>query len=254
MQVQLTRVINNENIARNIFRLTLYGDIVQNMNEAGQFVNIRVNNSSEYLLRRPISICEINKESNTFVVIYRAEGDGTNILSNLKIGDFVDVLGPLGKGYNIKSLNSGQTALLVGGGIGIPPLYELAKKFNEIDIKTIHVLGFNNKDDVFYKDKFMELGNTYVSTADGSFDERGYVTDVIKKYNLQYDKYYSCGPLPMLKALKEMNNQKEGYLSLEERMACGIGACYACVCKTEIDDTARVCYDGPVFKAEEIIF
>lgn len=254
MQVQLTTVISNENIARNIFKLTLQGDIVQSMNEAGQFVNIRVNSSSEYLLRRPISICEINKDSNTFVVIYRAEGDGTKILSNLKEGELVDILGPLGNGYNIKSLTTGQTALLVGGGIGVPPLYELAKKFNEQGIKTIHVLGFNNKEDVFYKEKFLELGNTYVSTVDGSFDEVGYVTDVITKYNLQYDKYYSCGPLPMLKALKDMNNQKEGYLSLEERMACGIGACYACVCKTKVDDTARICYDGPVFKAEEIIF
>lgn len=254
MQVQLTKVVENKKIAHNIFKLTLQGTIVENMNEAGQFVNIRVTNSNEFLLRRPISICEINKDNNTFVMIYRAEGDGTKRISQMKVGDSVDVLGPLGKGYNIASLNKGQTALLVGGGIGVPPLYELAKKFQEAGVNTIHILGFNSESDVFYKEEFEKIGTTYVTTVDGSFGKRGFVTDIIKDYNIAFDKYYSCGPLPMLKALKELNKEKEGYLSLEERMACGIGACYACVCKTDFDDTARVCYDGPVFKAEQIIF
>ncbi|MBU0278435.1 MULTISPECIES: dihydroorotate dehydrogenase electron transfer subunit [unclassified Gemella] len=254
MQVELTKVIENKNIAHNIFKITLQGDIVKNMNQAGQFVNIRINNSNEYLLRRPISICEINKEQNTFVMIYRAEGAGTKIISQMKKGDVVDILGPLGNGYDISSLKKGQTALLVGGGIGVPPLYELAKKFRAAGINTIHILGFNNQGDVFYEEEFKKLGNTYVATADGSYGEKGFVTDLIKKYNLQYDKYYSCGPLQMLNALKNLNPDKEGYISLEERMACGVGACYACVCKTEFDDTARVCYDGPVFKAEQVIF
>lgn len=253
MQVQLATVVENKNIAHNIYKITIQGSIVQNMNQAGQFVNVRVSNTNEYLLRRPISICEINKKDNTFVMIYRAEGDGTKKISELKSGEQIDVLGPLGKGYNISSLEKGQTALLVGGGIGVPPLYELAKKFQEAGVKTIHILGFNNKRDVFYEEEFKKLGNTYVATADGSYGEKGFVTDIIKENNIEYNKYYSCGPLPMLKALKEMNVDKEGYLSLEERMACGIGACYACVCKTEFDEVARVCYDGPVFKAEQII-
>lgn len=253
MQVQLVKVLENKNIAHNIFKMTMQGSIVENMNQAGQFVNIRVNNSNEFLLRRPISICEINKENNTFVMIYRAEGDGTKKISQIQIGEEIDVLGPLGNGYNIKSLESGQTALLVGGGIGVPPLYELAKKFREAGINTVHILGFNNKRDVFYEEEFKKLGQTFVATADGSYGEVGFVTDVIIKNKLEFDKYYSCGPIPMLKALKELNVAKEGYLSLEERMACGIGTCYACVCKTEFDDSARVCYDGPVFKAEQIL-
>lgn len=253
MQVQLADVVENKNIAHNIYKITVRGSIVENMNKAGQFINIRVNNSNEYLLRRPISICEINKKNSTFVMIYRAEGEGTKKISQLKKGDLIDVLGPLGNGYNISSLKKGQTALLVGGGIGVPPLYELAKKFKEIGVEIISILGFNSKKDVFYEDEFNRLGKTYIATVDGSYGNSGYVTDVIKNYNLQYDKYYSCGPLAMLKALKDINSQKEGYLSLEERMACGIGACYACVCKTNFDESARVCYDGPVFKAEQIL-
>ncbi|MBF0716045.1 dihydroorotate dehydrogenase electron transfer subunit [Gemelliphila palaticanis] len=253
MQVQLATVVENKNIAHNIYKMTVRGSIVESMNQAGQFINIRVSNSNEYLLRRPISICEINKEDNTFVIIYRAEGEGTQKISKLKSGDLIDVLGPLGKGYNINSLKEGQTALLVGGGIGVPPLYELAKRFKESGVEVVSILGFNSQKDVFYEQEFKKLGKTYIATADGSYGELGYVTDVIKNYNINYDKYYSCGPLPMLKALKSINFEKEGYLSLEERMACGIGACYACVCKTEFDDSARVCYDGPVFKAEQIL-
>lgn len=254
MQVQLTKVIENKSIAHNIYKLTLEGTITQEMNEPGQFVNIRVNNTNEFLLRRPISICEVNKENNTFVMIYRAEGAGTKKISEMKVGELVDVLGPLGNGYNISSLAAGQTALLVGGGIGVPPLYELAKQFNLAGIKTVHILGFNNERDVFYEKEFSELGTTYVATADGSYGERGFVTDVVEKNGIEFDKYYSCGPLAMLKALKNMNSSKEGYLSLEERMACGVGACYACVCKTETDNTSRVCYDGPVYKAEQLLF
>lgn len=253
MQVQLAKVVENINIAHNIYKITIHSTMVKDMEKAGQFVNVRVNNTNEYLLRRPISICEINKENNTFVMIYRAEGDGTKRISQIKSGENIDVLGPLGNGYNIASLKEGQTALLVGGGIGVPPLYELAKKFNEAGIKTIHVLGFNNKKDVFYEEEFKKLGKTFVSTVDGSYGIQGFVTNVITDKKLEYDKYYSCGPLSMLKALKNLNEKKEGYLSLEERMACGVGACYACVCKTEFDESARVCYDGPVFKAEQIL-
>ena len=233
MDTYLTTVVSNEKIADKIFRIELHGDIVCEMNTPGQFVNIKVNNGYEFLLRRPISICEINKDKNTFV-------------------DLVDVLGPLGKGYEISSLEKGQTALLVGGGIGVPPLYELAKQFRNAGINTIHILGFNNKKDVFYEEKFAELGTTYVATADGSYGEAGFVTNVIEDKKIKYDKYYSCGPLAMLKALTEMDKEKMGYISLEERMACGVGACYACVCEKQDGSISRVCYDGPVYDSKEI--
>lgn len=252
MDTYLTTVVSNKKIADKIFRIELRGDIVKEMNTPGQFVNIKVNNSYEFLLRRPISICEINKEQNTFVMIYRADGAGTLKISELKEGSLVDVLGPLGKGYDVSVLEKGQTALLVGGGIGVPPLYELAKQFRKKGINTIHILGFNNKKDVFYEEKFAELGATYVATADGSYAEKGFVTDVIKKYSIDYDKYFSCGPFAMLKALTKMDEEKIGYISLEERMACGVGACYACVCEKQDGSISRVCYDGPVYESREI--
>ena len=252
MDTYLTTVVSNEQIADKIFRIELQGDIVKEMNTPGQFVNIKVSNSYEFLLRRPISICEINKEKNTFVMVYRADGAGTKKISQLKKGEEVDVLGPLGKGYDVYTLKEGQTALLVGGGIGVPPLYELAKQFKNEGIKTIHILGFNNEKDVFYEDKFSELGTTYVATADGTYGEKGFVTDVIKKYDIEYDKYFSCGPFARLKALTTMDEEKIGYISLEERMACGVGACYACVCEKQDGSISRVCYDGPVYESTEI--
>lgn len=252
MQVQIVTVAHQEQIADKIFKLTLQGDIVTQMQEAGQFVNLRVGDGTEFLLRRPISICEINQDKQQFVLIYRAEGAGTIRLSQLVAGDKVDVLGPLGKGYQEDSLVAGQTALLVGGGIGVPPLYELAKRFRKKGIKTIHVLGFNNVKDVFYTEKFEELGETWVSTVDGSYGEQGFVTDIIRDKGLEYHKYYSCGPLAMLKALAKMDTEHVGYVSLEERMACGVGACYACVCEKSNGEVSRVCYDGPVYKTEEM--
>ena len=166
----------------------------------------------------------------------------------------------MGRGYDVLSLQKEQTALLVGGGIGVPPLYELAKQFNKRGIKTITILGFNSKDEVFYEDEFKKFGETYVSTVDGSVGTKGFVTDVIKKLQeenkLVFDKYYSCGPVPMLKALVNAVGE-DGYISLENRMACGIGACYACVCKKKKkdknkDDYSRVCYDGPVYLASDV--
>ncbi len=252
MDTYLATVISNEQVADKIFRIELQGDVVEEMNTPGQFVNIKVSNSYEFLLRRPISICEINKEKNTFVMIYRADGAGTKKISELEAGNLVDVLGPLGKGYDVYTLEKGQTALLVGGGIGVPPLYELAKQFRKQGVNTVHILGFNNVKDVFYEEKFAELGTTYVATADGSYGEKGFVTDVIKNYEVDYDKYYSCGPFAMLKALTKMDEEKMGYISLEERMACGVGACYACVCEKIDGSISRVCYDGPVYDSKEI--
>lgn len=253
MRVELVTVLENREIAHRIYKMTLQGEMVQHMTQPGHFVNVRVNQSNEFLLRRPISICDIQPDAQTFTIIYRAEGEGTKRLAQIKAGEFVDVLGPLGKGYDISTLKPNQTALLVGGGIGVPPMYELAKQFRKNGIHTIHVLGFNSQRDVFYEEEFKALGETYIATADGSYGEQGFVTAVIERHHLQFDKYYACGPVVMLEALKRQCVDKEGYLSLEERMACGVGACYACVCKTKKNPTARVCFDGPVFPATEIL-
>ncbi|WP_144509335.1 dihydroorotate dehydrogenase electron transfer subunit [Bacillus sp. FJAT-22090] len=246
------QVVKQQQIATNIFELTLIGQQVLDMKQPGQFVHLRVSDQMEPLLRRPISISSIDKETLEFTMIYRAEGRGTMLLSEKKPGDQVDVLGPLGNGFPIDKVEAGQTALLVGGGIGVPPLYELSKRLVEQGVKPIHVLGFQSKDVVFYERQFQELGETHIVTVDGSHGHKGFVTNVLETLENDFAVYYSCGPTPMLSALEKMYPDKEGYLSFEQRMGCGIGACFACVCetteKTEAD-YVKVCSDGPVFQS-----
>ncbi|MBM7647194.1 dihydroorotate dehydrogenase electron transfer subunit [Bacillus ectoiniformans] len=253
---ELMKVTAQEQIAHNIYKLTLEGELVQEMNEPGRFVHLRVNNQMMPLLRRPISIAEIDQPNSRFTMIYRAEGEGTSQLAEKKLGDSIDVLGPLGKGFPVEEAASGETAILVGGGIGVPPLYELSKRLNERGVKTIHVLGFQNREAAFYLDEFEEFGETYVATVDGSLGTEGFVTDVIRENGLEGDVLFSCGPIPMLKALEELNFTKKGFISLEQRMGCGIGACFACVCHTQDDPTGtdyrKVCSDGPVFPIGEV--
>ena len=189
-------------------------------------------------------------------MIYRKQGRGTAILAGKRPGDEVDILGPLGNGFPLSAVNSGETALLVGGGIGVPPLHELSKRLRAQGTKVIHVLGFQSKDAVFYEEAFKKFGETYIATDDGSYGEKGFVTDVIEKRGLQFDCLFSCGPVPMLRALKNRYGTKHKiYLSLEERMACGLGACFACVCRTSEEPGSssykKICSDGPVFSAEE---
>lgn len=242
-------VVRQEQIATNIFEIVLRGEIVQEM-QPGQFVHVRVSDSFEPLLRRPISIANIDKENNEFTMIYRAEGRGTQVLSTKTEGQEVDVLGPIGHGFPVDAVAPGGTALLVGGGIGVPPLHELSKQLNARGVKTIHVLGFQTADVCFYEEQFNALGETHYVTVDGTKGVKGFVTNVLEDRAPEFDVFYSCGPLPMLGALEKFYPEKEGYLSFEERMACGIGACFACVCKTTdaIDkDYVKVCSDGPVF-------
>ncbi|MFC0474797.1 dihydroorotate dehydrogenase electron transfer subunit [Robertmurraya beringensis] len=250
-------VLSNQEIAHNIFELTLKGELVQQMNEPGQFVHLKVSDSVDPLLRRPISIAKIDQTKNMFTMIFRAEGTGTKLLGQKKIGDVVDVLGPLGNGFPVEEAKAGSTALLVGGGIGVPPLYELSLRLKEKGVNVIHVLGFATKDAVFYEEKFAELGETYIVTVDGTLGEKGFVTDVISAQNLSFETLYTCGPTPMLRALEAAYPEKNVYLSLEERMGCGIGACFACVCRTQEDPTGytykKVCTDGPVFKGGEVL-
>ena len=246
------QVVNQQQIATNIFELTLIGQQVLDMKQPGQFVHLRVSDQMEPLLRRPISISSIDKETLEFKMIYRADGRGTTLLSEKKPGDQVDVLGPLGNGFPIDKIEAGQTALLVGGGIGVPPLYELSKRLVEKGVKPVHVLGFQSKDVVFYEREFRQLGETYIVTVDGSHGHKGFVTNVLETLEDDFAVYYSCGPTPMLSALERMYPEKEGYLSFEERMGCGIGACFACVCETTKNteaDYVKVCSDGPVFES-----
>lgn len=239
-------------LAQGIYEMKLCGKLVGEINSPGQFVHIRVADSYEPLLRRPISIASISKELNEMTIIYRAEGRGTSLLSQKREGDEVDVLGPLGNGFPVEETAPGETAILIGGGIGVPPLYELSKQLTAKGVKCVHVLGFQTADVAFYEEEFKQLGDTYIATVDGSLGTKGFVTNVMEQFDEEFATYYSCGPMPMLNAVQTAFVGKKGFLSFEQRMGCGIGACFACVCQTtdQMDKAyVKVCSDGPVFPA-----
>lgn len=253
MIIQDVMVVKSQKeIARNIFEMTLQGKLVNEITSPGQFVHIRPNDSYELLLRRPISISSINPVANEMTILYRAEGQGTKSLSTKREGDKVDVLGPLGNGFPIEETEAGQTAFLIGGGIGVPPLYELSKQLTAKGVTCVHVLGFQSADVVFYEEEFSALGETHIVTVDGTAGTEGFVTTVMEKLGHDFATYYSCGPMPMLNAVQNAYADKKGFLSFEQRMGCGVGACFACICETtEKTDKAyiKVCSDGPVFPA-----
>jgi dihydroorotate dehydrogenase electron transfer subunit len=195
-------------------------------------------------------------------MVYRVEGHGTKILSESVPGQPLDLLGPLGQGFPIEERKEGEHALLIGGGIGVPPLYYLGKELVKRGVKVTYVIGFGTDSQVILEDELKTVGTTHVVTMDGSVGEKGLVTDVLnEKFNLEdsaWDVLYSCGPLPMLKALQDrfQLTGKEGYLSLEQRMGCGVGACLACVCQTQNQEKGKkyrkICSDGPVFPLGEV--
>jgi dihydroorotate dehydrogenase electron transfer subunit len=248
-------IISQTEIATDIFELTVKAKLVSEIKAPGQFVHIRVANGWDPLLRRPISISSVDSLHGQFTMIYRKEGKGTLQLAEMEPGTMLDILGPLGNGFPVDEVVVGETALLVGGGIGIPPLYELSNRLVAKGVKVIHVLGFQTESAVFYEDEFLENGETYVTTVDGTYQLKGFVTDVIK--DISFDCLYTCGPTPMLKAIEQAYSDKKVFLSLEERMGCGIGACFACVCRKADDPTGvaykKVCSDGPVFRAGEVL-
>lgn len=232
-----------ENIAlnENIMKMTLTGD-TSHITCSGQFVNIKL---SGLFLRRPISVCDC--EGDTLTLIYKIVGRGTEMMSQMKEGE-LDILTGLGNGYDTSL--SGDTPLLVGGGVGVPPLYMLAKKLKAEDKKVSVILGFNTKDEIFYEEEFKALGaDVIVTTVDGSYGVKGFVTDAM---NMDYSYTYSCGPEPMLKALYKAS-ATSGQYSFEERMGCGFGACMGCSCKT-VAGYKRICKEGPVLKKEEILW
>ncbi|KXH79923.1 dihydroorotate dehydrogenase electron transfer subunit [Sporosarcina sp. HYO08] len=245
-------VQSQQQIAQDIFEMKLTGNLVGEITSPGQFVHIRVADSFEPLLRRPISIAAIDQAAKEMTIIYRAEGRGTKVLSEKRSGDTVDVLGPLGNGFPVDEAMPGETVVLVGGGIGVPPLYELSKQLTAKGVTCIHVLGFQTETVVFYEEQFMQLGETYIATVDSTRGTAGFVTDVLQTVDANFSMYFSCGPMLMLQAVQQMYPNKKGYLSFEERMGCGIGACFACVCQTTENsskDYVKVCSDGPVFPA-----
>ncbi len=240
MKVSDFTVISNEKIANDVYRMVLSGD-TGDITRPGQFINIRLDG---LYLRRPISVCDWDEKSVT--IIYKVVGKGTDKMSHFSGGEVLDVMSGLGNGFDTSASKS--RALLIGGGVGTPPLYRLAKELDN----PIVVLGFNSKDDVFYEDEFKKLSDSvYVTTADGSYGIRGFVTDAIKNLG-GYSYTYACGPEPMLKAVYNAVSA-DGEYSFEERMGCGFGACMGCSCKTKYG-YKRICKDGPVLKKDEIIF
>ena len=278
---EIAVVVDQSSLGNGIYDITLKTDKIAKAAKAGQFVSVYSNDKSK-LLPRPISLCGINRDDDTIRLVYRVtgEGTGTEEFSKLVRGDKVRILGPLGNGFTVQP---GKKAFLIGGGIGVPPMLQLAKDINAgivqtsgeeknsgqaamegAEIKTAVcdmniVMGYRDEN-TFLLDEFKEQAASFVATEDGSVGTKGNVIDAIKENALEADVIYACGPMPMLRALKAYaaEHDMDCFVSMEERMACGIGACLACVCKTkDIDEHSqvhnrRICKDGPVFYAEEV--
>ncbi len=242
MKQGIFKIIENKMLVANVYKMRLMGD-VSDITACGQFINIQLDG---LYLRRPISVYDRDDVSVT--IIYKVVGKGTEQMAKMQSGETLDVLTGLGNGYDLSV--SGDKPLLLGGGVGVPPLYMLAKKLREQGKEVSVVLGFNTKSEVFCEDDFKKLGcNVTVTTADGSYGKKGFVTDA---YPDEYSYFYTCGPEPMLKAVYK-TALTDGEMSFEERMGCGFGACMGCSCKT-ITGYKRICKDGPVMKKGEILW
>ena len=236
------KVESNEKIAKSVYKMVLSGD-TSAITRQGQFINIKV---PDKYLRRPISVCDFG--GDTVTVIYKVVGEGTKIMTKKKKGISLDVLTGLGNGFDAGK--SGDRPLLIGGGVGVPPLYNLAKKLKDEGKTVTVILGFNTSDEVFLKEEFEKIATVYLTTADGSEGQKGFVTDAMD--GIDYDYIYTCGPQAMLRAVYD-KAKTGGQFSFEERMGCGFGACMGCSCKTKYG-AKRICKDGPVLEKEEIIW
>ena len=242
MKQSIFTILSNTALTDNVYKMVLSGD-TSAITAAGQFVNIQLDG---LFLRRPISVCDYN--DSTLTIIYKVVGKGTQAMSKMASGE-LDILTGLGNGYDLSV--SGDHPVLVGGGVGVPPMYNLAKKLLEEGKKVTVILGFNTKSEIFYEEEFKKLGCAVLATTvDGSYGIQGFVTDALKEVNYSY--FYSCGPEPMLKALYKATTTS-GQMSFEERMGCGFGACMGCSCKT-LTGYKRICKDGPVMRKEEILW
>ena len=243
MKQSIFEIISNKNIAENVFEMVLLGD-TSDITASGQFVNIKLEGM---FLRRPISVCDY--DDKTLTLIYKAVGKGTEAMSKMENGTKIDILTGLGNGYDLSL--AGDKPMLIGGGAGVPPMYNLAKKLIAMGKTVTVVLGFNKESEVFYKDEFEKIGaNVVITTVDGSVGVKGFVTDAFD--DIEYTYFYVCGPEPMLKAVYNGTNTS-GQFSFEERMGCGFGACMGCSCKTKYGNK-RICKEGPVLRKGEIIW
>lgn len=243
MKQSIFEVKANTKIAENTYKMVLGGDC-SGITASGQFVNIKLDG---FFLRRPISVCDYN--DNELTLIYKVVGKGTEYMAELGAGEKLDILTGLGNGYDLSK--SGNEPVLIGGGAGVPPMYNLCRKLVAEGKKPKVILGFNKLNEVFFENEFKALGaEVTVTTADGSYGMKGFVTDALK--NMKYTYIYSCGPEPMLKAIYN-TAETSGQLSFEERMGCGFGACMGCSCATKYGNK-RICKDGPVLEMEEIIW
>ena len=243
MKQSIFKILTNEALTSNVYRMTLSGD-TSAITAPGQFVNIRLEGK---FLRRPISVCDW--EEGKLTLVYKVVGHGTAQMAAMAPGESLDILTGLGNGYDLTL--TGEHPVLVGGGVGVPPMFGLAKHLRAMGKEVQVILGFNTREEIFYEEAFQALGCTvYVTTVDGSYGTTGFVTDALK--NLSYSHFCACGPEPMLKALYAASTTS-GQMSFEERMGCGFGACMGCSCKT-LTGSKRICKDGPVMKREEILW
>ena len=243
MKQSIFNILSNEALTDSVYKMTLAGD-TSAITAAGQFVNIQLEGK---FLRRPISVCDYDNE--TLTIVYKVVGTGTEQMSAMTAGEKLDILTGLGNGYDLSL--SGNKPVLLGGGVGVPPMYNLAKKLISQGKDVTVILGFNTKSEVFYEEEFKALGcKVIVATADGSHGVKGFATTPLAE--LDYTYFYTCGPEPMLKAVYKATNTS-GQMSFEERMGCGFGACMGCSCKT-LTGYKRICKEGPVMKKEEILW
>ena len=242
MKQSIFSIVSNKALTDSVYKMVLRGD-TSAITAAGQFVNIKLDG---LFLRRPISVCDYDSE--TLTIVYKVVGKGTEVMSKMTAGE-LDILTGLGNGYDLGA--SGDHPVLLGGGVGVPPMYNLAKKLIAQGKKVSVILGFNTKSEIFYEEEFKAMGcEVTVTTVDGSYGVKGFVTTALE--TMDYSYFYTCGPEPMLKAVHKAS-KTSGQMSFEERMGCGFGACMGCSCKT-LTDYKRICKEGPVMQKEEIVW
>ena len=243
MKQSIFTILSNEALTDCVYKMVLSGDTTA-ITAAGQFVNIKLDG---LFLRRPISVCDYDDQ--TLTIVYKVVGKGTEAMCKMGKGTKLDILTGLGNGYDLST--AGEKPVLLGGGVGVPPMYNLAKKLIADGKKVSVILGFNTKSEIFYEEEFKNLGcDVTVTTVDGSYGIKGFVTTALE--NMDYSYFYTCGPEPMLKAVHKAS-VTSGQMSFEERMGCGFGACMGCSCKT-LTGYKRICKEGPVMRKEEILW
>ena len=242
MKQSIFQIRSNEALTDSVYKMVLEGD-TSHITNCGQFVNIQLEG---HFLRRPISVCDY--DGQTLTIVYKVVGKGTEAMSTMVQGQKLDILTGLGNGYDLTL--AGEKPVLLGGGVGVPPMYNLAKKLIALGKEVKVILGFNTGSEIFYEEEFKALGcDVTVTTVDGSYGTKGFVTDALPE---EYTYFYTCGPEPMLKAVYRAS-KTSGQMSFEERMGCGFGACMGCSCKT-LTGYKRICKEGPVMKKEEILW